>query len=502
MIAGFQHETNTFANSRAGWAEFENGGGFPALRLGRDLLGLRDIDVPLGGFLEAMQGRGHHYLPVIWAAACPSGPVTRAAFERISAAIVEAARSEQPDAVYLDLHGAAVAEHVDDCEGELLARLRAVLPPQIPLIASLDLHANVSPQMLELADALVSYRTYPHVDMRATGARAAALLQARLDGSPRLALAWRQTPFLIALNAQCTDLALPRQIYGQLDALEQLGVQHLSFATGFPAADIACCGPALWGYGSDAQAVRAAVDRLADAVEAQEADWDFELLGAAEAVHRAIAVAATAQRPVVIADTQDNPGAGGHCNTTGMLRALLDAGAQDAALGLLHDPAAAAAAHAAGIGAEIELTLGGEPGMAGNEPLQGRFTVLGLGDGRVTLPGQMMNGVQTNLGPCAQLAIDGVRIAVSSGRMQMLDRALYRHVGIVPEAMKILVNKSSVHFRADFAPIAELVLVAQAAGAMPADPASLAWSKLPAGKRLRPGGPAFFPTSSVPTKAG
>lgn len=460
------------------------------------MLGLRDIDVPLGGFLEAMQGRHHHYLPVIWAAACPSGPVTQEAFERIAGAIVEAARSEQPDAVYLDLHGAAVAEHVDDCEGELLARLRAVLPPQIPIVASLDLHANVSPQMLEQADALVAYRTYPHVDMRATGARAAALLQDRLDGAPRLALAWRQTPFLIALNAQCTDLPLPRQIYDRLDTLAQGGVQHLSFATGFPAADIACCGPMQWGYGSDAAAVRAAVDALADAVEAQEADWDFELLAAAEAVRRAMSIAATAQRPVVIADTQDNPGAGGHCNTTGMLRALLEAGAQDAALGLLHDPAAAAAAHAAGIGAEIELSLGGQAGMTGNEPLRGRFTVLGLGDGRLTLPGKMMNGVQTNLGPCAQLGLDGVRIAVSSDRMQMLDRALYRHVGIAPEAMKILVNKSSVHFRADFAPIAEQVLVAQAPGAMPADPATLAWTRLPAGKRLRPGGRPFAPNSA------
>jgi microcystin degradation protein MlrC len=452
---------------------------------------LQAIDVPIGGFLGAMQGRGHAFVPVIWAAACPSGPVTREAFERIANAIVDAARREQPDAVYLDLHGAAVAEHVDDCEGELLARLRAVLPPHTPIVASLDLHANVSAAMLEQADALVGYRTYPHVDMRATGARAAALLQARLDGQPRLALAWRATPFLIALNAQCTDLPLPRGIYGQLDTLQTAGVQHLSFATGFPAADIACCGPVLWGYGSDAVAVRAAVDTLADAVEAQEAEWDFELLDADAAVSSALRVGAAARRPVVIADTQDNPGAGGHGNTTGLLHALLKAGAQGAAVGLLYDPAAAAAAHAAGIGAEIELALGGVPGMAGNQPVRGRFTVAALSDGRVTLPGAMMTGVQTQLGPCAQLAIGGVRVAVASGRMQMLDRALFRHVGIEPEAMQIVVVKSSVHFRADFAPIAERVLVAQAPGAMPADPATLRWTKLPAGKRLRPLGPAM-----------
>lgn len=491
LIAGFQHETNTFAPSKAVYENFVRGEGHPAMPRGRDMLSLRDVNIPVGGFIRAAEAHGDTLLPVLWAGASPSAHVSEDAYERIVGEILDAVKRGGFDAVYLDLHGAMVAEHVDDGEGELLARLRKIVGDAVPVVASLDLHANVTGRMLANADALVAYRTYPHVDMAQTGARAYALLERLGAGGRPFARAVRRLPFLIPINGMCTLLEPSRSMYGRLGELEQRAVASLSFAPGFPAADFPECGPVIWGYGDDAGAVDAAVDELYERMLRDETQWQVPFLSPDDAVQEAMRLADTATRPIVIADTQDNPGAGADSNTAGMLRALVRHGARDAALGLFWDPDAAARAHAAGVGARIELTLGGRSGVSGDEPYTATFEVVGLSDGRCRYDGPMMNGMQAQLGPVACLAIDGVRIAVASTKAQMLDRNLYRVAGIEPERMKILVNKSSVHFRADFEPIAHAVLVAKAPGPMLADPADLPWRRLKPGMRVRPGGEAF-----------
>ena len=491
LIAGFQHETNTFAPSPATYESFVRGEGHPPMARGDAVLAIRDVNLPIGGFIQASERQGHTLLPVIWTAASPSAQVTEDAYERIVGEIVAAAGEGGFDAIYLDLHGAMVAQHVDDGEGELLARIRAKVGPSVPVVASLDLHANVTERMLASADALVAYRTYPHVDMADTGARAERLLVRLLDEHKPLARAARRLPFLIPINGMCTMLEPARSMYEALGTLEQGPVVSLSFAPCFPAADFPECGPVIWGYGEEASAVRDAVDSLYDTMLRNEAQWAVPFLSPDAAVAEAIRLSATAQKPVVIADTQDNPGAGADSNTTGMLRALLDNGAQDAALGLIWDPEAAAQAHAAGVGATLELALGGRSGTPGDAPFTGTFEVVALSDGRCRYDGPMMHGMQVELGPVACLKIGGVRIAVSSTKAQMLDRNLYRVAGIEPEQMKILVNKSSVHFRADFQPIAHTVLVAKAPGPMTADPADLPWKRLARGIRIRPMGKSF-----------
>jgi len=260
---------------------------------------------------------------------------------------------------------------------------------------------------------------------------------------------------------------------------------------GFPASDFEECAPMVWGHGEAAQrAVEALYARVAE-----PAQWQLDILPAREAVVQALALAEGAARPVVIADTQDNPGAGGDSNTTGMLHALLAQGAGkrfpgQVALGLMYDAAAARAAAEAGVGAELELALGTAvptfTGQPSDPPVRGRFKVVALSDGVCTLTGPMMRGLTVRLGPSACLEIDGVRIAVVSGKKQLLDRELMRMVGLHAEQMRIVVVKSSNHFRADFTPIASHVLVAKAAGPMAADPADLPWRKLPASIRRRP----------------
>jgi len=345
--------------------------------------------------------------------------------------------------------------------------------------------------MLALSDGLVSYRTYPHIDMAETGERAARLLREHLRSGRKADMQARRLPFLIALNAQSTWMSPAREVYDELAAIEARTGCMLSFCMGFPASDFDECGPVVWGHGGAAeQAVQQLFERVG-----QPQQWRPEFLSAHEAVQQALALAAQHSAPVVMADTQDNPGAGGDSNTTGMLHPLLAQGAGrqwpgQVALGLLYDPEAARKAHEAGVGATLELALGKAvptfTGQPSDPPVQGRFVVRALGEDVCEIKGPMMTGVKVRIGPCACLEMDGVLIAVASGKMQMLDRELFRAVGIQPEQMKLLVCKSSNHFRADFTPIASRVLVAKAAGPMAADPGDLPWKKLNAKTRTRP----------------
>lgn len=498
LIAGFQHETNTFAPSLADWAAFTRGDSFPAFVRGEAMREqLSGINIPVAGFIDAARRHGWKLLPSAWAGAIPSSYVTRDAFERIAGAIcedVQAARTGGLDAIYLDLHGAAVAEHAADAEGELLARLRAIVGPELPIVASLDLHANVTQRMLRQADALVSYRTYPHVDMAQTGERAAELLARRFAAGRREPMAMQRLQFLIPLNAQSTWLEPARSVYEELATIDHRHGTTSSFCMGFPAADFDECAPMVWSHGPTSEAAAAAVRSLY-ARAADPGQWQLEIFEAHEAVARALNLADGAAKPVVIADTQDNPGAGGDSNTTGMLRALLAQGAGrrfpgQVALGLMFDAAAGRAAIEAGVGAELDLALGTAvptfTGAASDAPVQGRFKVLAVSDGVCTLTGPMMTGLTVRLGPSACLEIDGIRIAVVSGKKQLLDRELLRMVGIHTERMRIVVVKSSNHFRADFQPHASHVIVAKAPGPMAADPADLPWKHLPVTTRRRP----------------
>jgi len=494
-VGGFLHETNTFAPTKAGYADFVHGGGWPAMAHGADVLKtMRNINVGLAGFIADAETRGWNLIPTISCGASPSAHVTKDAFERIAAEMIDGIAKAGPlDAVYLDLHGAMVTEHLDDGEGEILARVRQAIGNDLPLVVSLDLHANVTPQMVQHADALIAYRTYPHIDMADTGRAAAKHLALLLDGKQRFAKAFRQLPFLIAISWQCTFDQPCKGIYDKLAAMENDAVPTLSFAPGFPAADFEGCGPTVFAYGR----TQADADRAADAVAAlvisHENDFDGRIYSPDDGVRHAMELAKRASKPVVIADTQDNPGAGGDSDTTGMLRALVHNNATRATTGVIYDPVSAKAAHAAGEGATVTLALGGKSGIAGDAPFEASFVVEKLSDGKFTAPGPYYGGRDMDMGPSACLRIGDVRVVVSSHKAQLADQSMYRYVGIEPTEQAILVNKSSVHFRADFEPIAETLLICAAPGAMPADTASLPWTRLRPGIRIKPNGPAFKP---------
>jgi microcystin degradation protein MlrC len=492
-IGGFQHETNTFAPSKADYAAFEAGGGWPGVQYGEPIFGaVEGANIPAAGAIQALRALGHSLVGTAWAAASPSAHVTADAFERITQELVKRIKAAAPlDAVYLDLHGAMVVETYDDGEGEILRRVREAVGARVPVVASLDLHANVTRAMVEWADALVAYRTYPHVDMADTGARAARLLDQMLRTGARLAGGFHQLDFLTGIPSQCSFIEPCKTIYEELSLLEVKSGAVLSFTPGFPMADFAECGMAVLGYGFDEEEVASAVERLRGAVADSEKEFAIELHAARDAVRRARSLSAPGA-PVILADTQDNPGAGGNGDTTGLLRCLIEQDARDAVLGMLIDPASAQRAHEAGLGSTVVFALGGRSRIPGDSSFKGEFTVERLGDGRFTCTGPMFKGFRMNLGPMALLrcrAAPGVRVVLASRKCQAADQEMFRHLGVEPRASRIIALKSSVHFRADFEPIAKEVLVVKAPGPALADPAEFKWTKLRKGVRLRPLGP-------------
>ena len=488
-IGGFQHESHSFAPRPTAWMDFVKPGGFPPVQHAATLLDtLRPTSVPSAGAIAVAEAEGVEIAPLAWAFANPAGPVTREAFERITALIV-AALSDAMDAgpldgVYLELHGAMVSDDFPDAEAEVLRRVRAVVGPDLPVAVSLDPHANKTAAMVAHSDVLVPYRTYPHIDMKPAGAQAMRLLLRMIREGRKPAKAFRELDFWTPLPGQCTMVAPMSEVMeerARLGAAE--GVWEVGFCFGFPYADFPGCGMAIATYADTLDQADAAADGLARFIAAKEPEFALGVVIAAEGVKRAMS--ARGEGPVILADTQDNPGGGGHGDTTGLLAELIRQDAQGAVLAPMNDAEAAAACHAAGEGATIELDLGGK---SDGVPLRVTALVEKLSDGQFTLTGPMGKGNPANLGPSALIRVaPGVRVVVVSRKMQAHDQALFRFLGIEPAEQKIVAVKSSVHFRADFQPIASEVIVVTAPGPVVADPAVLPFTNLRAGLRLRPG---------------
>ncbi|MFC3677482.1 M81 family metallopeptidase [Ferrovibrio xuzhouensis] len=501
-IAGFQHETNTFAPQKATLDKFVRGEGWPALTEGAAIYAtFEPMNIPIGGFIAEAKKKKWALHPIAWAAAQPCAHVTDEAFEHVVGKIVDgvAALQGRIDAVYLDLHGAMVTESHEDGEGEILRRVRAVVGPDIPVVASLDLHVNITEAMVRYSDALIAYRTYPHLDMAVTGGRVARHLEQLLTGErSKQAKALRKLPFLIPLTAQCTFIEPCRSIYETLGQMELGAVSSLSFAPGFHPADIRDCGPAVIAYADTQDAADRAADALARQIAEREGEFRTRLLSPEAAIAEARAmIRAGASKSVVLADVQDNPGAGATCDTTGLIAALVAEGVPDAAVCALYDPETARLAHQAGEGATLEIAIGGKLYTDhGAGPFRHRFEVARLGDGKFLCTGPFYRGTQAKLGPQALLRIRnpespqgrGVDILVSSTRMQAADKEQFRQLGIEPGQRPILGLKSTVHFRGDFTDIAHEILTVESPGAFIERAETLPYKHLRSGIRLFPQG--------------
>lgn len=491
-IAGFMHETNCFVPGVTDFDDFARPPDRPGILRGEEMLvEFKEKGAATAGFLAGNDGN-HELRPLLWTSTTPGGTVTSHAYERIAGEIIARLSDVLPvDGVYLDLHGAMVSAEHPDGEGELLRRVRAVVGEEAPIVISLDYHANVTPLMVRHADAILPYHTYPHVDQHATGQRAAAAMKRLLiDGRPK-GRALRQLPFLLPLNFQCTLVEPSKGIVEATQRRLSKDMLSLAYLAGFPPADLPECGPTVSAHAYSQEEADAAVDEIVQMIALKEAEFAQPLLGPDDAVLEAMRLAATATKPIVVADTQDNPGCGGSADTVGMLAALVRNNAERALFGVVRDELAAAAAHAAGVGAEIELDLGGRTELPGVEPFHGRFRVEVVNDGRYTTTGPVAQGKRFDVGLSALLSIGGVRVAVSSRRVQAHDRMVFEHLGVKLAEQAIIVLKSTCHYRAHFDPISETTFAAIAPGGHGANPVDFAYSKLRSGVRLYPLGPVY-----------
>ncbi|MDT1064064.1 M81 family metallopeptidase [Paracoccus sp. CPCC 101403] len=465
LTAEFQHESNTFSRYRTDLPQFAA----DALHYGDDAIAARgNANTELAGFLDVARPAGWKVIHAITAHAVPGGQVTKAAFDHIAGVILKTARDNRDrlDGVLLSLHGSMVPDFCEDGEGLLLRLLRAELGDEIPIAVTLDLHAMVSAEMVERAQIFVSYKTYPHVDMRVTGAHAARILDRAMKGeiAPRTIRA--HVPMLDEANSGRTDIPETLALYQRATVAEQAGLEAVSVNAAFTGADVFCVGPTVLAtYDSRDPAAEAAARAVTEELAAKIWDGRTKKRNVFIEVEEAAAEALAWQgdRPLVISDYADNPGAGSYGDSTALLAGLMQAGVTGAVFTPMIDPEAAAELHRHAEGATVTVTLGGkgDPSFGGG-PLTVTGIIRKLSDGAYIGDGPIQGGLSHSFGPTAVIDLGGIEVLVVTEAQQMVDLQQLRAFGIEPTRRRVLALKSMQHFRAAFEPIAGKVIVCDA----------------------------------------
>jgi microcystin degradation protein MlrC len=464
VVAMMMHETNTFSPVPTPLTAFRPLAGAEAVEE------FRDTNTQLGGFLQVTKGIGAEVIVPIAAGAHPSGYVEKAAYEEMSDAIVGAIRGGC-DAAFLALHGAMVAEHLDDGEGELLRRIRAVAP-RLPIAVGLDFHAHMTAPMIEHATVVTGYRTYPHVDMGETAERAGRTLVRALDGAVAPAMVWGTRPMMTSTLVHTPARQPMKDIMDAAIAAETSGaVLNASVFGGFPHADIphlSCSAVIVCDRQTDQG--QALLDRLLGmAWERREA---FLYKGAPLASQ--IAHARTlGEGPVLLVDHGDNTASGGTQDVMSVIAEATRQGLDDVVAGPICDPASVARILAAGTAASVTLPLGGkidmpQIGLVGT-PLTVTGKVTRITEGEFVVTGPMATGTRVRMGRTAVLDTGPMQIVVSERRAEPFDLGVFTHCGIDPRRKRYVLIKSRQHFRAGFEPIARHIVLCDGDGCTSSD---------------------------------
>lgn len=457
FIGGIATESNTFAPLPTGWKGFEEGGIFRGDATRHEP---RHFTAPLHEWRRLGEADGHEVLEGLMAAAQPAGTTVRAVYESLRDALVTDLRNAMPvDVILLNLHGAMVAHGYDDCEGDLLAALRAVAGPEVIIGAELDLHCHLTSAMLQHADLLVAYKEYPHVDTvdRARELYRLALAAARGEIKPvtsvhdcRMIGGWHTTREPMAGFVR------------KMQALEgRDGVLSVSFGHGFAYGDVADVGARIWVItDNDPESGRALAARLGKELFDMRDRTRTSHLGVDDALDRALSLE---QGPVVLADTLDNPGAGAAGDSTFILRRMLERGIRSAVSGLYWDPIAAQICSDAGVGASLRLRLGGKLGPASGMPLDVVATVKAVREEHFQTS---MAGQRTALGTSVHIEVDGIDVVLITQRSQTFHPDAFTGLGIDLLSKQIVVVKSMQHFHRGFSPIARDILYVHTEGGL------------------------------------
>ncbi len=447
------HETNVFSNIVTDLRKFEE----RTLLRGREGLdfyaGTRS---PIGGFIDASKACGFELVPTIFASASPSGKVTDQAFEALLGEVLRGIRENRDiDGVLLHLHGAGVTESSDDLEGEVLRAVREEVGGA-PIISTFDFHANYTELMLREADILVGWDTYPHVDSYERSMDAGRLMKALLEGELKPTSVMKKPPMMPAPQAQYTGRHPMKTVMERALAVEkEAGVANVTVAGGFPWSDHKDVGVAvIVTTNNDAGLAEEKAQEIADLIWSLRRDFLVRPTPVREALREAM----KAKGPYVLADIGDNPGGGAPSDGTFVLKAMLEMGVRDAVLAVMWDPEAVAKAIEAGVGNKVTLRVGGKTDEFHGKPVEVTGKVRIISDGRFQHKGPMMTGVWTEMGRTVVLECNGIDLILAERRLQPTDLQLYRSIGIEPTEKRIIVVKSSVHYRASHEPIAEKVI--------------------------------------------
>lgn len=470
LVGAVLHETNTFNTVPTRLADFAGRYLLFGTEAAREQL--VGTGTEIGGYLDAGAARGWEMVVTVAAACGPSGPLAASDWVVLKSALIDV--EGRFDGVALALHGAMVTQDNLDPEGELLQALRTRHGPSVPIVATLDMHANVSEAMLAAADALFPYRTYPHIDHADCAADAAAALALLMDESQRSGGNRRLTrsilvrpPMLDAADHGRTDPPGPMNglLVRASEISSQPGIISAGLTIGFPWADVPDAGPAV----IVSALTTSSTDPRAPALELGHQLWEsrsqtqLDFLDAAEAMTLAVQESGDA-RPLVLADFGDNPAAGAYGDSPNLLRAMIEARLENAVFASLADPCSVRLAAEAGEGAVLDLALGGihTPDIA--PPLHATVKVLRLHDGHFECEGPMLRGVKVAMGPMALVETGGIRILLASRALAVTDLNLLRAVDIEPASLRTIGLKSRNHLRAAFGPIARAIVLVDAGG--------------------------------------
>lgn len=465
LVGGISHESNTFSNVLTGMRQFEAS----RLAYGDDIPKMYSgTNTSVGGFLRAASELGIEPVFTVVAGANPSGPVLRSTYEAFKQRILDGLRKQRVHGVYLALHGAMTVTEIGDGEGDLLRAVREIVGPAVPIVATLDLHSMLTDEMLENADALVFFKTYPHVDMADRAVEAAHLLARSVRGEIRPVAGHKRLPLMPPPTKMRTAIEPMVSVGRRMVEMEQTGqVLSASFNHTFPYSDFPYVGAGGLVYtDNDPGRAQELAEELADYVWERRAMLWHEPTSIADAVERALRHDGA---PVVISDGADNPGGGSAADGVEILRELIRREVAPAAFGTVWDPGAVELCWNAGVGTEIELRIGGKIDRFHGDPLDVRGTIERLHDGQFTYRGPMSRGAPGNMGRTVVLRVGGIRVMLNEYRVQNYDPEIFRCVGIEPTEQKIVVVKSVVHFRAAYEPIASLVVEADGPGLVSLD---------------------------------
>jgi len=463
-IGGFYHETNTFSASKTGLDNFLA----YQFAMGQELTTrFRGTNSEIGGMIDALEEAGHHPVPLVFAAAIPSGVVVRTAFDHIMQEMLGFLRSAGPlDAVCLSLHGAASAEGFPDADGTLAGKVRETIGSGTRLAVTLDYHANIGHELIEAADFVTVYRTYPHTDMAERGREAIRVISSSVLPSH---CAIRKIPMVTVPLVQATDDPPMRGVMARLDeSLHRPAISSNSVAMGFAYADSPNLGATVLVYGNESRAVETEADMLACCLWDSREAFRPSLIPLRELPVR---LASIENAPVVVVEPSDNIGGGSAGDGTEVLRCFIESGLGGVIQ--LADPAAAVTCRSLGTGGDFDMEIGARTDALHGTPVRLCGRVEWVGEVGFRNSGSYMTGFETSMGLTGVIRAGKLRVVVTSLRTMPFDTGVLTAAGIVPEEEKAIVVKSAVAWRAGFGQIAGRALIVDSPGICPANLANL-----------------------------